>query len=73
MGVIFVLKNLFENTFDFNNDGIKDDFEKRAEYTAFLNEIRIQEGINTKLSDMNAEQLADLSIKSGIDPEDFGI
>lgn len=72
MGVIFVLKNLFENTFDFNNDCIKDNFEKRAEYTAFLNEIRIQEGIKTDLSDMSAEQLADLSIKSGIDPSDFG-
>ena len=67
-----MLKNLFENTFDFNKDGVKDNFEKRAEYTAFLNEIRIQEGIKTELVDMSADQIAELSAKSGIDPSGFG-
>lgn len=67
-----MLENLFGKTFDFNNDGVKDNFEKRAEYTAFLNEIRVQEGIKTELSDMSAGQLADLSTKAGIDPGDFG-
>ena len=67
-----MLKILFGKTFDFNNDGVKDNFEKRAEYTAFLNEIRIQEGIKTELSDMSADQVAELSAKSGIDPSGFG-
>lgn len=67
-----MLKNLFGNTFDYNNDGKIDTFEKRVEYIAFLNEIRIQEGISTELADMSKEQLANLIAKSGIDPSCFG-
>lgn len=67
-----MLKDLFGNMFDYNKDGNMDDFEKRAEYTAFLNEIRIQEGIDTELSDISVDQLTDLAAKSGIDPSSFG-
>lgn len=67
-----MLKNLFGNTFDLNKDGKMDNFEKRVEYTAFLDEIRVQEGIQTPLSDMSKDQVAQLVAKSGIDPSDFG-
>lgn len=68
-----MLKHWFGNAFDFNNDGQIDNFEKRAEFTAFLDEIRMQEGIQTELADMSSEQLAELVAKSGIDPSGFGI
>ena len=68
-----MLKHWFGNAFDFNSDGQIDNFEKRAEFTAFLDEIRMQKGIQTELSDMRSEQLAELVAKSGIDPSEFGI
>ena len=67
-----MFKYLFSNSFDFNNDGKMDKFEKRAEYMAFLNEVRINEGIETELSNMNLEQITDLVSKAGFDPSDFG-
>lgn len=63
---------LFGNSFDFNNDGKMDNFEKRAEYMAFLNEVRINEGIDKELYNMNLEQITALVSKSGIDPSSFG-
>ena len=67
-----MLKNIFGDTFDFNRDGQMDKCEKRAEYTAFLDEVRAQEGIQTPVADMDASQLAELATKSGIDPNGFG-
>ena len=67
-----MLKHWFGNTFDFDRNGKMDNFEKRAEFTAFLEEICMQEGIQIALSDMSVEQLAELAAKSGIDPSGFG-
>ena len=67
-----MLQHLFGDLFDFNHDGQLDPFEQRAEYTAFLDEIRMQEGIETELDDMDFDELADLAAESGIDPSDFG-
>ena len=68
-----MLKHWFGNAFDFDNDGKMDNFEKRAEFTAFSDEIRMQEGIQTGLPDMSSEQLAELAAKAGIDPSGFGL
>lgn len=67
-----MLKHWFGNAFDFDCNGKMDTFEKRAEYTAFLEEIRMQEGIQIELSDMSSEQLAELAAKSGVDLSGFG-
>ena len=69
---IRMLKDLFADAFDLNKDGTMDNFEKRAEHSAFMNEIRIQEGIDTELSDMSLDQLNELANKTGIDPSGFG-
>lgn len=47
-------------------------FEKRAEYTAILEEVRQMEGIETPLSEMCLGQLNDLAAKSGVDPSELG-
>ena len=66
------MKNLFGDRFDFDRDGKMDSFEKRAEYTAILDEIRAQEGIEKPISEMNAEELGQLAAISGIDPGEAG-
>ena len=70
--VIKMFKHIFKDTFDFNRDGRMDNFEKRAVYTAFLDEVRRMEGIEKSLSDMSAEELNELAVKSGVDPSGFG-
>lgn len=67
-----MFERIFEDTFDFNRDGQMDDFEKRAEYTAILDEVRQLEGIETPLSEMSLDQLNDLAAKSGVDPSRSG-
>lgn len=63
---------MFKNNFDFNRDGHMDNFEKRAEYTAILEEVRQLEGIEKSLNDMDSQELVKLAAKSGIDPSEFG-
>ena len=67
-----MFKRIFGDTFDFNRDGQMDSFEKRAEYTAILDEVRQMEGIKTPLSEMSLDQLNDLAAKSGVDPNESG-
>ena len=67
-----MFKRIFGDTFDFNRDGQMDNFEKRAEYTAILDEVRQMEGIETPLSEMSLDQLNDLTAKSGVDPSKSG-
>ena len=67
-----MIKRIFGDTFDFNRDGQMDNFEKRAEYTAILDEVRQMEGIETPLSEMSLDQLNDLAAKSGVDPSKSG-
>ena len=67
-----MFKRIFGDTFDFNRDGQMDNFEKRAEYTAILDEVRQMEGIETPLSEMSLDQLNDLAAKSGVDPSKSG-
>ncbi len=67
-----MFKKIFGDTFDFNRDGQMDSFEKRAEYTAILDEVRQMEGIETPLSEMSLDQLNDLAAKSGVDPSKSG-
>ena len=67
-----MFKKIFGDTFDFNRDGRMDSFEKRAEYTAILDEVRQMEGIETPLSEMSLDQLNDLAAKSGVDPSKSG-
>lgn len=59
---------IFGDHFDFNNDGTMDEFEKRAEYMAILDEVRMSEGIEKELDDMDFDELNELSSLSGIDP-----
>lgn len=59
---------IFGDHFDFNNDGTMDEFEKRAEYMAILDEARMSEGIEKELDDMDIDELNELSSLSGIDP-----
>ena len=63
---------IFGNHFDFNNDGSMDEFEQRAEYMAILDEVRMSEEIEKDLSDMNLDELNELSSLSGVDPEWIG-
>lgn len=65
-------KDYFGNAFDFNNDGSMDDFEKRAEFTTFAQEVALQEGITKDLSDMSSAELSDIASKTGINPSEFG-
>lgn len=67
-----MFKRILGDTFDFNRDGQMDNFEKRAEYTAILEEVRQMEGIETPLSEMSLDQLNDLAAKSGVDPSESG-
>ena len=67
-----MFKRIFGDTFDFNRDGQMDNFEKRAEYTTILDEVRQMEGIETPLSEMSLDQLNDLAAKSGVDPSKSG-
>ena len=67
-----MFKHIFKDTFDFNRDGRMDNFEKRAEYTAILDEVRRMEGIEKSLSDMDVEELNELVIKSGVEPGESG-
>ena len=67
-----MFKKIFGDTFDFNRDGQMDSFEKRAEYTAILDEVRQMEGIETPLSQMSLDQLNELAAKSGVDPSKSG-
>ena len=67
-----MFKRIFGDTFDFNRDGQMDNFEKRAEYTAILDEVRQMEGIETPLSEMSLDQINDLAAKSGVDPSKSG-
>ena len=67
-----MFKRIFGDTFDFNRNGQMDSFEKRAEYTAILDEVRQMEGIETPLSEMRLDQLNDLAAKSGVDPSKSG-
>ena len=48
---------IFGDHFDFNNDGTMDEFEKRAEYMAILDEARMSEGIEKELDDMDIDEL----------------
>ena len=63
---------IFGDHFDLNNDGAMDEFEKRAEYMAILDEVRMSEGIEKELDDMDLYELDELSSLSGVDPSDFG-
>lgn len=67
-----MFKRIFKDTFDFNRDSKMDNLEKRAEYTAILDEVRQMEGIKTPLNEMSLEQLNDLAAKSGVDPSESG-
>lgn len=64
---------IFGNEFDFNQDGQMCDFEKRAQLTTFVEEVRKQEGIEISLSEMSHEQFSDLVAKTGVDLSGFGI
>ena len=66
-------KDLFGNEFDFNQDGEMDSFEKRAQYTTYLEMLCGEEYGSKNLSDLNNDELNDLIIKSGVDPSGFGI
>ena len=68
-----MLDNIFGDTFDFNRDGEMDSFERRAAHTAFLDEIRMQEGIDKPLRDMTADEIDRLASISGIDFGETGL
>ena len=67
-----MFKSIFGNNFDFDRNGKMDDKEKRAEYAAILNEVRLMEGINKPLSEMSLSELNNLAAKSGVDPSKSG-
>lgn len=67
-----MFRRIFGDTFDFNHDGQMDSLEKRAEYMAVLDEVRQEEGIDKPLSEMNFDELCELSAKSGFDPGESG-
>ena len=71
-GGIKMFKSVLGNNFDFDRNGKMDDFEKRAEYAAILNEVRLMEGINKPLSEMSLSELNNLAAKSGVDPSKSG-
>lgn len=64
---------IYGDEFDFNRNGIMDCFESRAQLTAFVDEVRKHEGLETPLSEMSHEQFFDLVAKSGVDLSSFGI
>lgn len=62
------LNHLYGGEFDFNNDGQMDEFEQRAQFSAFLNDI--SQGNTENMSD---NDFADLVSGSGVDCDKFGI
>ena len=58
--------------FDFNADGNLDAFEQQAAFHTFLEDIRLDAGIDTSLDDMDDDMRADLIANSGIEPDGFG-
>lgn len=68
-----MLKDLFDDEFDFNHDGEMDSFESRAAFMTHLELICREEYGNKNLSDLSSDELHDLAAKSGIDPSAFGL
>ncbi len=72
---------LFGDMFDFNNDGKMDDFEKAAEFTAFMemidyvkNEELISAGLNPQeLSQMGYFERRKAVENAGLDPDEYEI
>ena len=67
-----MLDHLYGGMFDFNADGNLDTFEQQAAFHTFLEDIRLDAGIDTSLDDMDDDMRADLIANSGIEPDGFG-
>lgn len=67
-----MLEHLYDGAFDFDADGHLDTLEQQAALHTFLEDIRLAEGIETSLDEMDDDLRADLIIRSGIEPEGFG-
>ena len=60
--------HIFGNTFDLNNDGKTDDFERMMEYHAIMNDVRQAQGIEKSMDEMSFGELNQLASDTGIDP-----
>ena len=72
---------LFGDLFDFNNDGKMDDFEKAAEFTAFMemidyvkNQELTSAGLNPEdLSQMGYSERREALENAGLDPDEYNL